>query len=142
MVTYLLDTNVVSELMKPAPHPNVMAWVDACAEQQLYLSVITIGELLRGIAKHPHVARQQVLATWVHEQLIPRFDTRILPLSRDVMQIWAQMTVACERSGRPLPAIDSLIAATALHKGAHIVTRNIHDFAHTGVAVVNPWLDR
>ncbi|MFZ9859356.1 MAG: type II toxin-antitoxin system VapC family toxin [Roseiflexaceae bacterium] len=139
MVTYLLDTNVIAELVKPMPNQDVVRWVDARDEQQLYVSVITIGELLRGIAKHPQPARQAVLAAWVHDQLVPRFADRIVPVSLAVMRVWADVTVECERRGRPLPAIDSLIAASALSLKATIVTRNVSDFVATGVDVVNPW---
>jgi tRNA(fMet)-specific endonuclease VapC len=139
MVKYLLDTNVIAELVKPTPNQHVVRWVDVCEEQQLYVSVLTIGELLRGIAKHPQPARQAVLATWVNDQLVPRFADRIIPVSLAVMRTWADVTVECERRGRPLPAIDSLIAASALSLNAKIVTRNVSDFVATGVDVVNPW---
>lgn len=139
MVKYLLDTNVIAELVKPTPNQDVVRWVDARDEQQLYVSVITIGELLRGIAKHPQPARQTLLAAWVNDQLVPRFAARIVPVSLTVMRTWADMTVECERRGRPLPAIDSLIAASALSINAKIVTRNVSDFVATGVDVVNPW---
>ena len=139
MVKYLLDTNVIAELVKPTPNQHVVRWVDVCEEQQLYVSVLTIGELLRGIAKHPQPARQAVLAAWVNDQLVPRFADRIMPVSLAVMRTWADVTVECERRGRPLPAIDSLIAASALSLNAKIVTRNVSDFVATGVDVVNPW---
>jgi len=139
MVKYLLDTNVIAELVKPTPNQHVVRWVDVCEEQQLYVSVLTIGELLRGIAKHPQPARQAVLAAWVNDQLVPRFADRIIPVSLAVMRTWADVTVECERRGRPLPAIDSLIAASALSLNAKIVTRNVSDFVATGVDVVNPW---
>lgn len=139
MVTYLLDTNILAELVKPMPNQDVVRWVDARDEQQLYVSVITIGELLRGIAKHPQPARQSVLAAWVNDQLVPRFADRIIPVSLAVMRVWADVTVECERRGRPLPAIDSLIAASALSLKATIVTRNVRDFMATGVDIVNPW---
>jgi predicted nucleic acid-binding protein len=141
MVTYVLDTNVIAELVKPTPNQNVVRWVDAHDEQQLYMSVITIGELLRGIAKHPHPARQAVLTAWVHDQLVPRFADRIIPVSLAVMQVWSNMSVQCERRGRSLPAIDSLIAASALSIKASIVTRNVSDFEGTGMDVVNPWVE-
>jgi predicted nucleic acid-binding protein len=139
MVKYLLDTNVIAELVKPTPNQHVVRWVDVCEEQQLYVSVLTIGELLRGIAKHPQPARQAVLAAWVNDQLVPRFADRIIPVSLAVMRTWADVTVECERRGRPMPAIDSLIAASALSLNAKIVTRNVSDFVATGVDVVNPW---
>lgn len=140
MVKYLLDTNVIAELVKPQPNPAVVAWIDAHDELELYISVVTVGELLRGIAKHPHPARQAQLGAWVHDELVPRFGARIWPLSLDVMRTWAQITVSCERMGRPLPGMDSLIAATALHHRATLVTRNTRDFVHTGVSLYNPWL--
>jgi predicted nucleic acid-binding protein len=139
MVKYLLDTNVIAELVKPIPNPAVVAWVDAHDEHELYISVVTIGELLRGIAKHPHPVRQVQLAAWVHDELVPRFGSRIWPVSLDVMRAWAQITVTCERAGRPLPAMDSLLTATALHHGATLVTRNTRDFAQTGIPLHNPW---
>lgn len=140
MVSYLLDTNVLAELVKPMPNPNVLNWIDAQDEHALYISVVTVGELLRGIAKHPHPIRQAQLATWVNNELVPRFGSRVLPLSHDVMRRWAEITVACERVGRPLPVIDSLLTATALQHSATLVTRNTRDFGHTGVPLSNPWL--
>ena len=139
MVKYLLDTNVLAELVKPVPNPAVVAWIDTHDERELYISVVTVGELLRGIAKHPHPIRQTQLAAWVNDQLVPRFGGRVWPLSLEVMRTWAGITVSCERIGRPLPAIDSLLAATAQHHGATLVTRNTRDFVHTGVPLYNPW---
>jgi tRNA(fMet)-specific endonuclease VapC len=101
--------------------------------------VITIGELRKGIEKLPSSTRKDGLAAWLTTDLVLRFSGRILPLDIDVMLTWGQLTGQLERIGRPLPAIDSLIAALALHYSYTLATRNEADFKDTGVAVINPW---
>ena len=136
---YMLDTNVISELMKPQPDRHVVAWVDARDNESLFLSAITIGELMRGVAKLPSGARRTATEAIINDALIPQFASRILPVTHQVMVTWATLTITCERAGRTLPAIDSMIAATALHHRLTLVTRNTRDFRDTGVPLIDPW---
>ena len=136
---YLLDTCVISELVARQPNPRVVAWVDAVEEDRLYLSVITIGEIRRGIAKLPDSPRKERLNRWLEEDLLLRFGGRIVPIDVGVMLTWGGLVARLERTGRVLPAIDSLVAAIALHGEFTLVTRNVRDFEGTGVQIVNPW---
>jgi tRNA(fMet)-specific endonuclease VapC len=106
---------------------------------RLFLSALTIGEIKRGIVRLPASKRRSTLESWLEQDLSLRFHGRILPLDMPVMLTWGQLVGELEGKGRPLPAIDSLIAATALHYQLRLVTRNEKDFANTGVNVLNPW---
>ena len=136
---YLLDTCVISELVARQPNPRVVAWVDAVEESRLYLSVVTIGEIRHGIAKLPDSPRKERLNRWLEEDLLLRFSGRIVPIDVGVMLTWGELVARLERTGRVLPAMDSLVAAIALHGGFTLVTRNVRDFEGTGVQIVKPW---
>ena len=136
---YLLDTCVISELVARQPNPRVVAWVDAVEESRLYLSVVTIGEIRRGIAKLPDSPRKERLNRWLEEDLLLRFSGRIVSIDVGVMLTWGELVARLERTGRVLPAMDSLVAAIALHGEFTLVTRNVRDFEGTGVQIVNPW---
>lgn len=105
----------------------------------VYLSVITIGDLRRGIEKLPDFKRKEILKDWLNEDLLIRFSARILVLDVDAMLTWGEVMGSLERLGKSLPAIDSFIAALALHHNCNLVTRNVDDFKETGVTIVNPW---
>lgn len=139
-MNYLLDTNVISELVARQPSQKVMDWIDTMPDERIYLSVITIGELKKGIEKLPATQRKERLRDWLNEELLVRFAGRILPIDTAVMLIWGQFTATLEQRGRKLPAMDSLIAALALKSGFTLVTRNEVDFVDTGITVLNPWL--
>ena len=136
---FLLDTNVISELIARQPNPKVIEWIDNVTENAIYLSVITIGEVQRGIEKLPESRRRSDLLSWLQNNLFARFGNHILPLDVAVMLRWGTFIADLEKRGRPLPAMDSLIAATAIHHGLVIVTRNTKDFAFTEAEVLNPW---
>jgi predicted nucleic acid-binding protein len=138
-VKYLLDTNVISELIAKQPNQQVVRWIDALDTNSVYLSVITIGELRKGIEKLADSPRKDTLSAWLTDDLLVRFEGRVLPVDVDVMLIWGELTGRLERVGRRLPAIDSLIAALAIHHSCSLVTRNEDDFKDTGVTVLNPW---
>jgi toxin FitB len=138
-MNYLLDTNVISELVAPEPQPQVLDWLDSLDPRTVYLSVITIGEIQKGIARLPASARRQQLHDWLVYQLPARFAGQILVLDTAVMLTWGVLVAELEQRGRPLPAIDSLIAATARHHHCTLVTRNEKDFADTGIALFTPW---
>ena len=138
-MTYLLDTCLISELVAKQPNQKVLDWVDAQVPETLYLSVITIGEIAKGICKLTPSKRKESLTTWLNEILPNRFEHRILTLDVSTMVLWGNLICQLEQNGRPLPAMDSLIAAIALQHSLSLVTRNEKDFAGTGVVIVNPW---
>jgi toxin FitB len=138
---YLLDTNVISEFRKPRPDPNVLAWLEQVDSDLVHLSVITVGELQKGIARLTDENRRRLLQAWLREDLLVRFAGRIALLDVDVLLRWGNMLARLEQSGLTMSAVDSLIAAIALHGGFVLVTRNERDFANTGVEILNPWLE-
>ena len=139
-MSYLLDTCVLSELVRPRPAKAVVGWLGETAEIDLHLSVLTLGELHKGIAKLPATsAQRRRLAAWVDEELVIRFEDRILPISSAVARRWGQLAGAAERRGGGLPVIDALLAGTALEASLAVVTRNAEHFERAGVRVVNPW---
>ena len=138
-MNYLLDTCVISELVVKQPNPKVVEFVDALDSDDVYLSVITIGEITKGIEKLPRSKRKLELQTWLKEDLLIRFDGKIVSLDTDVLMEWGALTARLESSGRTMPAIDSLIAATVLAHQFTLVTRNVDDFEDTGIEIVNPW---
>lgn len=138
-MNYILDTNVISELVAKQPNQRVVDWIDHLDPNHVFISVITIGELRKGIEKLAESPRREALQNWLATDLLSRFSDRILPLDTDVMLTWGVLTGQLERIGRPLPAIDSLIAALALHHTFILATRNEHDFMDTGIILINPW---
>ncbi len=136
---YLLDTCVISELGKSQSNSRVVDQVDAIDEDDLFLSVITIGEIVKGIEKLPEVQRKANLRHWLEEELLVRFRDRLVPLDADVLITWGKLTARLETESRKLPAIDSLLAASALHGGFILVTRNEADFEGAGISLHNPW---
>jgi predicted nucleic acid-binding protein len=140
-VSFLLDTSVISELVKKNPRRQVVNWVDEQEESTLFLSVLTVGELEKGIAKLPASARRTNLISWVRRELAGRFGGRLLSVDVRVAERWGAMAGESEKRGKPLPVIDSLLAATALVHDLQIVTRNVSDFERCGVVCVNLWDD-
>jgi hypothetical protein len=140
-VSYLLDTAVVSELVRKSPSGAVLKWIDGQDEASLYLSVLTIGELEKGVAGLPASVRRSRLQSWVRRDLAERFGGRLLPIDTRTAARWGAIAGESERRGRPLPVIDCLIAATALVHGLAVATRNVGDFERCGVTCVNPWTE-
>jgi predicted nucleic acid-binding protein len=138
-VKYLLDTCAISDLVSRKPDPGLVEWIDGVDETQLYLCVISIGEIHKGIQKLAPSRRKQTLIEWLESDLLLRFTDRILPIDTAVMLVWGALAADLERQGQSMPAIDSLIAAVALSSGLTVVTRNEADFEHSGVPVLNPW---
>lgn len=138
-MTYLLDTNVISELVKPTPHPTVVAWAIATSPLQQYLSVLTLGELEKGITLMSVGARQAALLRWAHIDVPRQFLHRVLPLDEDVAKVWGRLSAAGQASGRVLPVIDGLLLATAMVAGVTLATRNVADVANRGTPVFDPW---
>ena len=139
MTGFLVDTNVISELVRPRPDPNVTGWIVSAADETLFLSVLTLGEIRKGITTMPDLARQKRLETWLIHGLISRFEGRILPVDSTIADRWGRITGTLALRGTPLAVIDGLLAATALHHNLTLVTRNISDFVTTGVALFDPW---
>lgn len=137
---YLLDTCVLSELVKPTPEPKVVAWVNQQAEDCLFVSSITLAELLKGIAKLQDSQRKTALTEWV-SKIQEEMANRILSFERATAGYWANMCAKAENSGKPLSAFDSLIASTAIEHGLVIVTRNTRDFESAPVMLINPWIE-
>lgn len=139
MTDYLLDTNVVSELVRPNPDANVIAWIRAEDETHFYLSVLTFGEIRRGIEQLPQGSRRERLRLWLEVDLTDRFAGHILDIDRRVAEIWGMITARGAAASARLPTIDTLIAATAERYGMIVATRNLRDFAFAAVAAVSPW---
>lgn len=138
MSGFLLDTNVVSELVRPAPEPRVTAWISATDENLLYLSVLTLGEIRKGAARVRNASRRAALQAWLERDLSMRFAGRILSIDASVADRWGYVAGQA-RPDAPLPVIDGLLAATALHHNLTLVTRNVKDVSGTGAPLFNPW---
>jgi predicted nucleic acid-binding protein len=136
---FLLDTNVISELVKVKPEPRVTKWIEATDETLLYLSVLTLGEIRKGIASLSHSRRRAALEAWLDHDLALRFSDRILPIDQPVADRWGRIAGSAAARKSPLPVIDGLFAATAQHHNLTLVTRNTRDIATTGVPAFNPW---
>ena len=135
-MSYLLDTNVISELTRRHPDVRVLRWFQDTADEALHLSVITLGEIRRGVEKLDEGPRRERLRVWLEHELLDWFEARLLPITVAVADRWGRLLA---EAGRPLPAVDSLLAATALHHGLRLVTRNVADFQFSGLIVVDPW---
>jgi toxin FitB len=138
-VRLLLDTCVVSEIRASDGLPAVKGFVDSFPAEALLLSVITIGEVAKGVALLPDGRKKRSLGDWLH-MLSAQFQDRILPLDRDAAEIWGEFTANARRKGVAIPVADGLIAATAIRHGLHVATRNTGHFAAAGAMVINPWL--
>lgn len=135
-MSYLVDTNVISELRRKQPDANVVAWLERCAPQSLYLSVLTLGEIRKGIERLDDLKRPQILVDWLHVELPTFFLGRLISIDASVADRWGRLQSDASRS---LPAIDGLLAATALQYDLTMVTRNLKDFQGLGLKIINPW---
>jgi toxin FitB len=138
-VKALLDTCVISELVSKQPDQKVVASIDSLDPEDVYLSVITIGEIVKGIEKLPRSRRKTDLQIWLKDDLLVRFEGNIIALDTEALVKWGVLIAHLEEAGRVMPAIDSLIAATALAKKMTLFTRNVNDFDGAGIEIVNPW---
>jgi len=139
MTGFLLDTNCISEVVRLKPDLRVAAWIEAAEEGLLYLSVLTLGEIRKGLAALPQGKRRSRLETWLEVELQARFSGRILSIDAAVADRWGLIAAAAKIKGKSLSAIDGLLAATAIHHNLTIVSQNVGDFTSTAVPVVNPW---
>ena len=135
-MSYLLDTNVVSETVRNQPNRLVIEWLDQIPAQALFVSVLTLGEIRKGIEGLTDKKRREKLRIWLEHDLTDWFEVRVLPVDIAVADRWGRLVA---EAGRPVPTIDSLLAATALHHELRLVTRNASDFLYPGLEVINPW---
>lgn len=138
-MNYILDTCAISELVRPQPARAVVEWIRGQPEEHLYLSVLTLGELRKGVDRLATGRRRRQLEDWLDRDLRLRFAGRWLPVDEDVAERWGQLAAGAMARGAGLPVIDGLIAATALTHGLTVVTRNTADIAAAGAPVLNPW---
>ena len=136
---FLLDTNVISELIRAKPEPRVVAWIEATDERLLYLSVLTMGEIRKGVASLPQSSRRTAIEAWLETDLRVRFSGRILPISEGVADCWGRIAAEAATRKRLLPVIDGLLAATALQHSLTLVTRNVKDVSSAAVHIHDPW---
>jgi toxin FitB len=139
MSGFLLDTNCISEVVRVKPEPRVMEWIEAAEETLLYLSVLTLGEIRKGLAGLPQGKRRTQLETWLEVELGARFAGRILSIDQSIADRWGLLTASAKAKGKTLSTIDGLLAATAVQHNLTIVSRNVSDFSNTPVPVLNPW---
>ena len=135
-MSYLLDTNVLSELARIQPNPRVVEWFREIPSDALHMSVLSLGEIRRGVERLAASARRERLRIWLESELPDWFEDRVLVIDAAVADRWGRLLV---EAGRPVPAVDSLLAATALYHELRFVTRNTTDFAYPGLDVVDPW---
>lgn len=136
---YLLDTCVISELARPRPDPGVVDWVRHQDETDLHLSVLTLGEIEKGISRLPASMRRTALEQWLREGLAERFAERLLPVNEEVARAWGRLQAELEPAGVPMAAVDGLISATARVHDMVLVTRNTADFHDHALHTQNPW---
>jgi predicted nucleic acid-binding protein len=136
---YLLDTCVISELVKKEPRPAVIRWMDTGDESRMYLSVLTLGELIKGITKLPEGDKREKLHSWVSNDLVLRFGHRLVEIDAEIARAWGTLLGEAERRGEKLPVVDSLIAVSANVHDLIVVTRNVQDMERCQAKVFNPW---
>lgn len=138
-MSYLLDTNVLSEVCRPAPDRNVLDWLDRLDEDRAFISVVSLAEIRRGIVLLAEGRRREALSAWLAHDLPQRFAGRLLPVDVGAALAWGDLMAAAKRRGIGLASMDGLIGATALAHGLTLVTRNTKDFRTLGVALLDPW---
>ncbi|RRD44832.1 type II toxin-antitoxin system VapC family toxin [Comamonadaceae bacterium OH3737_COT-264] len=137
-MSYLIDTNVMSELRKRQADANLVAWMQARPRESLYLSVLSLGEIRKGIEGVADAAFRQTLTDWLEVDLPKYFLGRVLGVDAQIADRWGRLQAS---AGRTLPVVDAMLAATALQHDLTLVTRNVKDFEGLGVQLVNPWQD-
>ena len=135
----MVDTCVISEMARPRPDKRVAAWLSRCEEEALFLSVLTLGEIQKGIAKLEDSRRRTRIQHWLDSELRRRFAGRILPIDEEAALTWGVVQGEVERHGVSIPAVDGLLAATAIAHNLTVVTRNEQDMRPTGARILNPW---
>lgn len=138
-MNYILDTCVISELIKPKTDPRVCSWVEEQNDNHLYLSVITLGEIQKGVSKLEEGVKKSKLQVWLDTELVLRFEGRILGIDDQICKMWGKILAQSEQKGKSLPVIDAMIAATALVNHMAVATRNINDMTAPDLMIINPW---
>lgn len=136
-MSYLLDTNVVSETIRRNPSEAVISWLDQIPGEALFISVLSLGEIRKGVEALSDRKRREKLRLWIDHELPRWFEERVLPVDLAVADRWGRLLA---EAGRSVPTIDSLLAATALHHDLRLVTHNCRDFDYPGLEVIDPWL--
>ena len=138
-MAFLLDTNVVSETVRPRPDKTVLDWIEAQVPSDLFLAAQTIGELVRGARKVREQARRERFERWIEQDLARQFDGRVVPFDGHTATVWGRLMGDGDRAGRPPATADAQIAAVAIHHELVLVTRNVRDFARFDIQLLNPW---
>lgn len=138
-MNFLLDTNVVSEWMKPRPDMGVIKWLAEADEDRVFLSVVTLAELRHGIERMPEGARRNRYDAWLTTELPRRFDSRVIHVDAETSDQWGRVVARGQSLGRPVGTMDAFLAATALRHDMTLLTRNISDFEVLSVRLLNPW---
>lgn len=138
-MNYLFDTCVISEVIRPKPSEGVLTWLEQISNDRIYLSVLTLGELRKGILRLGDARKARRLQTWLDTDVRQRFDGHILPIDDEVALEWGRLCAEAEQRGHPRPVVDAFLAATAIVHHLTLVTRNTSDFAFTRANVFNPW---
>lgn len=138
-MSFLLDTNVLSEVRRPEPDVSVISWLDAVDEDRVFVSVASIAEIRRGTALMGEGRRRETLAVWLRDELSRRFESRILPIDHVVAERWGDLMAKARRAGLNLNPMDAFFGATTLAHGLTLVTRNVKHFAGLDVPLLNPW---
>lgn len=138
-MSFLIDTNVISEVTRPKPHSDVIAFLHEVDEDRLFMSVVTIGELRRGVALKAEGKARSALDAWLRFDLVERFSGRIIDITPPVAERWGELMAAAKRQGVALHVMDGFLAATALTHNHTLVTRNVRDFRRFDVPLLNPW---
>lgn len=139
---YLLDTCVLSEFVKPGPEKRVVAWLDSVDIDRQYISALTLGEIQHGVSRLPASNRRARLDEWLHGFIAEQFAAQVLPLDASICLAWGQLVARLEAQGKTMAIVDSLIAATASFHRMTLVTRNVSDFRHVDIGLLNPWEDQ
>jgi toxin FitB len=136
---YLVDTNIPSELTRERPDTRVEAFLRNADKERVFLSVMTVGEICKGIAALPASQKRTGLQGWLDVEVCSWFAGRILPVSEEIAERWGHLAAAAKQRGSTLAVVDGVIAATALHHDLVLVTRNVKDFAGLSIDLLNPW---
>jgi toxin FitB len=138
-VSFLLDTNVISESTKPRPDRNVISWLAEVDEDRVFISVISFAEVRHGVELLPPGRRRERLARWLAEELPERFENRILAIDQPIAETWGVVMARAQKAGLTLGSMDAFVAATAATRALTLVTRNVKDFERLGVSLLDPW---